>query len=586
MNRVEGAAVAATPECLAGHDRRWHVATIAVVGLTAILYFARLGARALWASEFRWAEIAREMLLTHNYFWPTINGHVYYDKPLGSYWLVVAATWLTGGMNEAAARLPSALAGLLAVILLIWLARDLYDLETGVIAGFILATCFSFVFFSRHADADVETVAGELTALLIFWRNRSRPPGWWLLPLWVVMALTSLMKGLLGFVLPLVVIGSYATLIDGWRGFIRDFFRGPFASRVRALAGRNHWFFNWRTPVAIAIAVVVYYWPFAISYAKTGSTNGLYMVYRENVERFFAPFDHVGPVYLYAYVIFGLMAPWSALLPAALVKAHLKGPSSAGRSQSDRFSLIFFWATFIFFTASGSRRSYYLLPILPAAAILTARLFIAPLETLPRLSRPLFMLGFAILAAAVAVSFLALIPPRLFLPKPYNLMPTAPDRPILILYLLGSAAAIAYALRRFTPLSAFFACGTVAWLFMFYLYVFAMPAGDAWRGEKPFADQVRAIIGNETDSLVFFDNGGPVYYLNLPHPAPSFAALSQLDVAVKSGRAKWVVTLQRDLGRLDFPAEVVAREPSNPWDPPDHRGNAMVLVRVKPPSLH
>src|SRR5260370_15931452 len=55
-----------------------------VLILAAILFFARLGARALWSSEFRWAEIAREMIVTHNYFWPTINGHVYYDNPLRS----------------------------------------------------------------------------------------------------------------------------------------------------------------------------------------------------------------------------------------------------------------------------------------------------------------------------------------------------------------------------------------------------------------------------------------------------------------------------------------------------------------------
>src|ERR1700674_187336 len=97
-----------------------------VAVLTAILFFSRLGARALWSSEFRWAEIAREMLLTHNYFWPTINGMVYYDKPLGSYWLVVAATHLTGAMNEAAARIPCAVAGLIGVGLLILLARRLY----------------------------------------------------------------------------------------------------------------------------------------------------------------------------------------------------------------------------------------------------------------------------------------------------------------------------------------------------------------------------------------------------------------------------------------------------------------------------
>ena len=102
-----------------------------VLILAAILFFARLGARALWSSEFRWAEIAREMVVTHNYFWPTINGRVYYDKPLGSYWLVIFSTPFTGGLNEAATRLPSAIAGLLAVLLLMILVRRFYDARTG-----------------------------------------------------------------------------------------------------------------------------------------------------------------------------------------------------------------------------------------------------------------------------------------------------------------------------------------------------------------------------------------------------------------------------------------------------------------------
>jgi len=153
---------------------------------------------------------------TGNYFWPTINGHLYYDKPLGSYWLVLASTWITGGLNETAARLPCAIAGLLAVGLLMLLARRLYDLRTGVIAGFILATSFSFVFFSRHASADVETITGELGALLLFLRHEDRPLGWWVVWLWIIMAVTSLTKGLLGFVLPIMVMGLDATLSDGW----------------------------------------------------------------------------------------------------------------------------------------------------------------------------------------------------------------------------------------------------------------------------------------------------------------------------------------------------------------------------------
>ena len=83
-----------------GYAVSWRAAATAVLMLAAAMFFARLGARALWSSEFRWAEIAREMQLTSRYFWPTINGRVYFDKPLGSYWLVLAATRLTGGLDE------------------------------------------------------------------------------------------------------------------------------------------------------------------------------------------------------------------------------------------------------------------------------------------------------------------------------------------------------------------------------------------------------------------------------------------------------------------------------------------------------
>src|SRR5713101_2929806 len=127
-------------------ETAWRWGALAVLLLTAILFFVRLGTRALWASEFRWAEIAREMLLTSRYFWPTINGRVYFDKPLGSYWLVLAATGLTGGLDETSARLPCAIAGLLGVWLVMLVGRRLYDDRTALLAGLILATSFSFVF--------------------------------------------------------------------------------------------------------------------------------------------------------------------------------------------------------------------------------------------------------------------------------------------------------------------------------------------------------------------------------------------------------------------------------------------------------
>src|SRR5262245_4989815 len=114
---------------------------LCVLALAALLFLGRLGERALWSEEVRWAEIPREMQLNADYLHPTINGQTYYDKPLGSYWLVLAASWLRGGINETAARLPCALFGLLGVALVMLIARRLFDERTAILAGVILASC-------------------------------------------------------------------------------------------------------------------------------------------------------------------------------------------------------------------------------------------------------------------------------------------------------------------------------------------------------------------------------------------------------------------------------------------------------------
>jgi 4-amino-4-deoxy-L-arabinose transferase-like glycosyltransferase len=570
----------AAPPGIDADTTRWRWIAAAIVVLAALLFFARLGSRALWSSEFRWAEISREMIVSHNYFWPTINGKVYYDKPLGSYWLVVGATWVTGSMNEAAARIPSAVAGLIAVLLVIALGRRLYDLQTGAIAGFILATSFSFVFFSRHASADVETIAGELAAISLFLRNEDHQRRFWVIALWSIMAITSLTKGLLGFVLPLVVIGAYSCLVEGWNDLATNTLRGSFAKRLDWLAARNRWFFNWWTVVAVAIAGLIYYAPFAVSHAQTGSGRGLYMVYRENIERFFKPFDHRGPIYMYCYVIFALMAPWSAFLPSALFQMHSRLNRNSDHTRSDRFTLVFFWSTFVFFTLSGSRRSYYILPILPPAAMIVSRVLAGPHEALREWPKRLLIAGYCVIVAVVLVSGLALLPPGRFLPAPWNQLPMAPVRPMLAVYWIASLIAIGWSLRNLNPRRMMLASGIAAYAFMVYYFVFAMPAADAWRGEKNFALQVRQFTAGQTSELAFFRNEGPVFYLESPRPVPEYEKSADISAAVASGEVKWIVVRRRDLFALKIPLAVAVSEAVYPWDPKEHRLNAMVLVHV------
>jgi 4-amino-4-deoxy-L-arabinose transferase-like glycosyltransferase len=578
-----------------GYAVSWRAAATAVLMLAAAMFFARLGARALWSSEFRWAEIAREMQLTSRYFWPTINGRVYFDKPLGSYWLVLAATRLTGGLDETSARLPCAIAGLLGVWLVMLVGRRLYNGRTALLAGVVLATSFSFVFFSRHASADVETVTGELAAFALFLRNEERQDGWWVVGLWLVMAATSLTKGLLGYVLPLMVLGMYSCLADGWAELGRRLSRGPVLGRIGWLIERNRWLFNWKSLVAIPLGLAVYYVPFAISAARTGSEKGLEMVYRENVVRFFHPFDHRGPIYLYCYVIFALMMPWSAFLPAALAEAHRKpvaGPQVTSShegvaARGHRFALVYFWATFIFFTLSGSRRSYYLLPILPAGALLVARMLATPIEALSPLGRRLLWLGYAVIAIAVVGGAIVMIPPWWIFKGPMATLPAAPDRAIYAICWAISLLAVFYTLKTFDTRRVAMSTATVGALFLAYLFIFAMPAADKWRGEKHFAQDIRQQMGLATSGVVLYKTVGPLYYLDLPNPLPYYEDAGKLKQDALDGKLRWVIVRRRDrsdlVNQLGGSGKVVASEEAFPFESRQHVLNKEVLVAVTSP---
>ncbi len=562
----------------------WRRLAAVVLILAAVLFFTRLGARALWASEFRWAEIAREMLASGNYFWPTINGRVYYDKPLGSYWLVVAAAHLSGTMDEAAARLPCALAGLLGVATLMLIARRLYDWRIAAWSGFILATSYSFVFFSRHASADVETVTGELIALALFLRHQDRRGGGWVIGLWLVMALTSLTKGLLGFVLPIMVIGAYSCLRDGWKELTARILHGSIARRIGWLVERNRWFFNWTTIPAAIAGLAIYAVPFAISQRLMHSDRGLYLVYRENVVRYFEPFDHRGPIYLYAYIIFVLMAPWSAMLPGALAHLHGARAESDRQVRSDRFALVYFWATFVFFTLSGSRRSYYLLPILPACSLIAARLLTSPAESLNRIAWWLTRCGYWLVAIATIFAFLALVPPGWIMPRPFDQLPMLPAPMPYVAIWIASVAGVIYAMRRITPARIAASLGIIAYLSMVYIYLLAMPAAEAYRDEKPFAQLVMAKVGAQIDSLAFYNNLEGFFYIEPLRPHALFLDPAALHRAIESGRARWVLVRERDLGKLRLNGLVVAREKSFPWQGERGIRNSTVLIRLNAPT--
>ncbi|HVA40523.1 MAG TPA: hypothetical protein VNF49_07645, partial [Candidatus Binataceae bacterium] len=247
-----------------------------------------------------------------------------------------------------------------------------------------------------------------------------------------------------------------------------------------------------------------------------------------------------------------------------------------------------FWATFIFFTLSGSRRSYYLLPILPAGALLVARMLTTPAEALSPLERRLMKLGWAVIAIGVIGGVIVMLPPTWILRGRLAALPPAPDRIIYAVCWTISLLAVIYALGRFESRRVAMATATAGFMFLAYLFIFAMPAADKWRGEKSFAAAIRQRMGPATSGVVLYRAEGPLFYLAMPHPLPYYDDVGKLREDALANKVHWVIVRRRDINslesRIGLPAKVVAHEAFFPFEPRQHVLNKEALVVLGKPA--
>ena len=299
-----------------------------------------LGARELWTQEHRWADIVSHMFYRHDFLHPWLNGQPYYDKPLLSYWLISGVVLLSGKLSVFALRLPSAIAGLVAIGAMYQLGTHLRNRDTGLLASWMLLTTFYFLFWARTSSADMLNMAGILCAVSWYFCRKNRPGFFTYLIFYLIVVFTSLCKGLIA---PVVV--GLVILPD--------------------LLMRGEWRQHCRGAVLLAAipALLLYFLPFVASSQTGGATwqgDGLGLVWRENVVRYFQPFDHKGPIYTYLLYLPVYLLPWTLFFLPALFTFRK-------RLMSGAVLLIF-----VFLTLSGSRRNYYILPIVPFALLMTA----------------------------------------------------------------------------------------------------------------------------------------------------------------------------------------------------------------------
>ncbi len=326
-----------------------------LLAMSAGLFLPNLGAPSLWdIDEGHNAEAAREMMESGNWIVPTFNFQLRVDKPALLYWLQMAAYHFFG-VNEFAARLPSALASALAVLLIYELGRCMFRASCGLLAGLILASTIAFCGAAHFANPDALLTTFTLLSLFCFWRGYARSWPGWFVAAGVSTGFAVLAKGPVGFVLPSLV----ALLFLG-------------------LTRQLGLLWSWRLVLGgLALGLVALPWYIWVGVdTKADFLRGFLLTH--NINRFLSPMEnHRGPLWYYLGVLLVGFAPWSAFLGLTAWSSVREWRSGNVRAGSVSDGHLFLWCWIVvyvgFFTAASTKLPNYILPIYPAVALLTAR---------------------------------------------------------------------------------------------------------------------------------------------------------------------------------------------------------------------
>lgn len=364
-------------------------------------------------TEPLFAEAARQMTVTGDFITPYFNGDTRFDKPPLVYWLMAIA-YRAIGVNEWAVRLPSALSAIALTYLGFYTLSKSEErsqpsptpevtpplpprgekkreeetenynsnftspgipifFSTPWIGAALIALNPQTIAWGRTGVSDMLLVGCMCSALLAFFLgytleeqreqagfstvSHSRFPNKWYLTFYVLIALAILTKGPVGIVIPGLIIGCFGLYLGNFGQLWRE---------MRPLSGIS---------IVLAIALP---WYILVILANGQTYIDSFFGYH-NFQRFTGVVNkHSAPWYFYFFVVLLGFAPWSIYLPVAIARTRFwqrtywrRQPRSA---QLSLFALFWFACIFGFFTIAVTKLPSYVLPLLPAAAILVALL--------------------------------------------------------------------------------------------------------------------------------------------------------------------------------------------------------------------
>jgi 4-amino-4-deoxy-L-arabinose transferase-like glycosyltransferase len=384
---------------------RTRTEVLLLVAFCGFLFFYGRGSFGLvGADEPRYAEVAREMLDREDWITPTLLGKPWLEKPPLYYWQAMAAyrvaraflpaqdvgrTLLSApdqvndGVTDSAARLPAAInAALMIAAIYFFLRRFRPGSEED--GALITAGCAATIAFARAAATDMPLAASFTIALLGWYAWRASGKRIYLAAFYIFLALGTLAKGPVAPVLAAIIVVTFAAVTRDWRALLRTL---------------------WIPGILLFFAVAL---PWYIAVELRNPEFFRFFILEHNLARFSHDvYHHRQPFWFFLPILLLSVMPWTLWLILAIVeRARLlwtEGRSAVSNPDDawQLFLLIWLFVPVVFFSASQSKLPGYILPAIPAGALLVSEYIAARRSDSAKISLPLAASHGAICGALV-----------------------------------------------------------------------------------------------------------------------------------------------------------------------------------------
>lgn len=454
------------------------VSILIVAGLLSFTY--NLHISLMEGTEGLYAQITREMIAAQNYFQLTHLGEQYINKPPFYFWMVSGWTQ-TFGENEIALRMTSVVFALGTMWLTYVLGRTLFSSNVGFWGAFIVATNHVFLWYGRRVLIDTTlTFFMTLAILSVVLGNRKGATSFWYFVAWIGMILASMVKGLHGFALPLILILTYSLWQKEFKIFKSLWFWlgvGAYFVVMNQLYylfdPASQWHFDWQARLAEAFH-------FTNNINSSGSIK----------------------IYWYLYMMWFDFFPWSLLLPTSLIFLLSKRPFR--QHSGEHLIGLWFLGFLLIMCVSRFRREPYLMPLVPALGLIIGYYLTHLFSTahIPSWHRKLNTLAFGVLTG---LFLLVLVGGPFLLHRKWHVPLDVFPIPYIIMMVTLCGTLIWATWKEKFPVMFTMIIG-IALGFTFAIVQFLLPAIDRASSPKYVASQVRAFAAS---------NPAPMYYFGI-----------------------------------------------------------------------